>query len=167
MALHASWVHGTAFQPAERPAGRLANVDGVAWTDVVGLREGSGSTWHGQASRANWFHVSIPTPVIVDGVRIRLVKVFVMFRCGDPDARIATSAGANITDIHVWDGPNRIRTFSGFNLFGDHQTRFDSSTMHALPTPQELYFGLGISVRVRFSAAHTVTFTAAGADFDV
>jgi hypothetical protein len=167
MARHASWVHGTAFQPAERPAGGLTNVDGVAWTDLVGLRQGWGSTWQGQPNRSNWFHVSIPTPVIVNDVRIRLVTIFVMFRCGDPDARIAANAGASITDIHVWDGPHRIRTFSGFNLFGDHLTRFDTSTTHTLPSPQPLAFGLGISVHVRFSAAQTVTFASAGADFNV
>jgi hypothetical protein len=166
MALHASWVHGTAFAPAERPANGLSNVNGVSWTDVVGLRQGGGTTFQGQAGHNNWFHVSIPTPVIVNDVRARLKQVFVMFQCGDPNAQAAQNAGANVTDIHVWDGPNRIHTFGPFLLFGEHRFRLDTSNTLVMPAAREISWGIGLSVRVQFSAQTQVTFAAAGADFE-
>jgi hypothetical protein len=167
VALHASWTHGTAFQPAERPLDGLSNVDGIAWTDVVGLRQGWGASYNGNAGRANWFHVPIPTPVIVAGARAKLVKVFVMFRCGDPAGTNALSQPVNVTDIHVWDGANRIATFGPFNLFGEHRFRLDTSNTHALRAPRDVIFGIGLSVRVAFRFGGTVTFAAAGADFEV
>jgi hypothetical protein len=107
--------------PAERPADGLQNVNNVQWTGLLGLRQSGGATFKGQNGASNWFHVPIATPVIVKDVRATLVRVFVMFQCGDPAAIIennATIAGANVTDIHVWDGPNRIHKFGPFNLFG-------------------------------------------------
>jgi hypothetical protein len=104
--------------PAEQPANGLQEVNHIRWTDVVGLRQSGGTTFSGQSGGSNWFHVPIATPVIVNDVRAKLVQVFVMFQCGDPAASVASNAGANITDVHVWDGGSRIKMFGPFNLFG-------------------------------------------------
>ena len=165
MALHASWVHGTAFMPAEFPGSGLENVDDVAWTDILGFRRGWGSFWQGIAGNANWFHVSIPTPVITDDNRVKLERVFVMFKAGEDTPNDADLAGANVTDIHVWDGPNRIKTFGSFQLFGDHRGALDTDNTHVLDPQEEIFRGVGISVRVAFRQDELVGFASAGADF--
>jgi hypothetical protein len=166
MGLYASWVHGTAFQPPEFPAQGLQPIDGIHYTDVVGLRRGWGSFWRGRAGSANWFHVSIPTPVVIDGHRVKLERIFVMFTAGKGTPNNANLAGANVTDIHVWDGPNRIKTFGPFMLFGDHRFKLpDTSNTHVLSPQLDISWGVGISVRVAFSADELVGFASAGADF--
>jgi hypothetical protein len=167
MPMYASWVHGNAFQPAERPLDGLTNVDGIAWTDVVGLRQGQGASFRGEAGRANWFHVPIPTPVIVDDRRVRLTQIWLMFQCGTKPSAGAASQEANITNIHVWDGPNRIALFGPFNLFGDHRFRLGNGNNFRLNAPQEIFFGIGLSVHVAFRFEGTVQFAAAGADFEI
>ena len=79
-------------------------------------------------------------------------------------------AGANVTDVHVWDGPNRIHTFGPFLLFGEHRFRFqgpDANTFFVLPTPIPIFFGIEIAVQVKFPQQKTVTFAGAGAEFDI
>ncbi len=168
MALFASWSPGIAFMPAELPAGGLKPVNGIPWTDVVGLRQSGGCTFQGQHGNSNWFHVPIATPVIVNNVRAKLVQVFVMFQCGDPTATIASNAGANITDVHVWDGANRIKMFGPFNLFGEHRFRLSTSTTFQMGAVHpDVIFGIELAVHVTFSQDQTITFSSAGADFDV
>lgn len=116
----AMWVHGTSFVP-ERTAGAgepLVTVKewvdgpGLPFSDVTGLRQGYGTTFRGKRNHNNWFHVSIPTPVIVPvyqparqhydgGQRIRLEKVFVLFK-NYVSAR--GGALARIQQVDVWDG---------------------------------------------------------------
>ncbi|HUN48990.1 MAG TPA: hypothetical protein VMU85_20825, partial [Stellaceae bacterium] len=98
-----------------------------------------------------------------------LIQVFVMFRSGDPAAEVANDAdlaGCNVTDVHVWDGPNRIQTFGPFNLFGEHRFRFGTSNTFKLPAPKEIFFGIELAVHVSFTMNFPVTFASAGADFD-
>jgi hypothetical protein len=98
MATHASWSPGIAFMPAEFP-GDMRPVNGVSWSDALGLRQNGGTTFQGAVGTSNWFHVPIATPVIVAGTRAKLVQVFVMFRCGSAAsiaANDATIAGCNI-----------------------------------------------------------------------
>ena len=108
------------------------------------------------------------TPVIVADTRAKLVQVFVMFRCGSAAsiaANNATIAGCNVTDVHVWDGGNRIATFGSFKLFGEHRFRFGTSTTFKLPTPKDIFFGVELAVHVSFSQNEPITFASAGADF--
>ena len=166
MAMFASWSPGIAFMPAEFP-GNTNQVNGLWGTEVVGLRQSGGATFHGKAGTDNWFHVPISTPVIIAGTRAKLTQVWVMFNCGDLMATIANNAGANITDIHVWDGANRIQKFGGFKLFGKHNHNLvDTNVLHKLPAPIDIFFGVEIAVHVSFSQDQTVTFFSAGADFD-
>lgn len=164
--MYASWSPGIAFMPAEFPS-NTSQVNGVGWTDVVGLRQSGGATFRGKAGTDNWFHVPIATPVIIAGTRAKLTQVWVMFQCGDPAATIAQNAGANLTDVHVWDGPNRIQKFGGVKLFGEHRFKLnDTNVLHKLPAPIDIFFGVEIAVHIVFSKDQTVTFASAGADFD-
>lgn len=167
MALYASWSPGIAFMPAENPA-NMVPTSGFPWTDIVGLRQSGGATFQGKVGTGNWFHVPIATPVIVADLRAKLIRIFVMFQCGDPNApNDADLAGANVTDIHVWDGPNRIQMFGPFKLFGEHRFRLDTNNTHVLPNVIDVSFGIEIGVHVQFSQNFPVTFAAAGADFDM
>jgi hypothetical protein len=80
---------------------------------------------------------------------------------------MALHAGANLTDVHVWDGPNRIHKFSGAMLFGEHRFNLqDTNVLFKLPAGLEVFFGIEIAVHISFSKDQTVTFAAAGPDFD-
>ena len=119
----AMWVHGVSVVPertakVEGSPGPLAPVsDGVngpwiPWSEITGLRQGFGATFHGKAGYDNWFHFSIPTPVIMPifqpadqhynlGQGIRLEKVFVLFK-----NYVSPRGGAlaHIQKVDVWDG---------------------------------------------------------------
>jgi hypothetical protein len=72
----------------------------------------------GLVGTQNWFHVPIAAPVILADTRAKLVRVFAMFRPGSQaaiDADQAGLAGCNVTDVRVWDEPNRIRHRSIFS----------------------------------------------------
>ena len=54
------WVNGNTFFPRLYGPGELAHVDGIAWTDQQGLREGHVGRFLMLPDRENWFHVSFP-----------------------------------------------------------------------------------------------------------
>jgi hypothetical protein len=104
MVTHASWSPGIAFMPAEIP-GDMRPVNGISWTDALGLRQNGGTTFQGAVGTSNWFHVPIATPVIIAGTRAKLIQVFVLFRCGSAasiTADNASIAGCNVTEVDVW-----------------------------------------------------------------
>ena len=150
----AMWIHGTSAQ-VEDPKGLIAN--GV-------LRRGWGTSFFGHSGSFNWFHVAIPTPVILDDARPRLVKVFVFYK----------SLSGSIKNIHVWDGATRVKSFNGLSLSGDHGLGIDAANTWAIDPPLTIRFGLGISIGVQFNTnfdtSDTVDkleflITTAGADF--
>ena len=169
MALHQSWVHGTAFAPPELPSVGVDEVNNNRWTDLTGLRQGWGTTWQGVVNQSAWFHVAVPTPAIIEGARARCNQVYVLWSAGDATAASWSNAGALITNIHVWDGPNRIQTFGSFRRFGNHAGGIDGENTFALPARPQISFGVGISVRAEFSNVgnQLVWFSAAGADFEI
>ena len=163
---YASWSPGIAFMPADIQAD-MAQVNGLPWTEF-GLRQSGGTTFQGKVGTGNWFHVPISTPVIVAGTRAKLDRVFVMFRCGSAASHAnnnALIAGCNVTDVHVWDGPNRIAMFGGFNLFDEHRFHLDTSNTFTLKKPLDIFFGVELAVHVSFSQNESITFSSAGADF--
>jgi uncharacterized protein DUF6623 len=168
MGLHAMWAHGTAFAPPENPSQGLENVDNVPYTDVLGLRQGWGASWVGDAGSANWFHVSIPTPAVVDDATANLKRVFVMYSTGQGYS-LPTQGGPQVTDVHVWDGASRIQTFGTVEGFGDRRFSLDAKNTFVLPSAPPIRFGVGISVRVQFTAIdeQRIEFAAAGAEFEL
>src|SRR5262245_22758583 len=100
MALKAAhWIHGT-----------IVEVEDPTTTAQI-VRMGDGAHIFGQPATGGWFHFPITTPVILDDVRPPLVKVFVFFRADD---------SVTITNVHVFDGPTRVKAFDGLQLQGDH-----------------------------------------------
>jgi len=141
----AVWVHGNAVK-AEHP-------DSLVRSE----RKGWGVTFTAKAGTTHWFHVSIPAPVVVEDVRPVLSKTFVLYDAED----------AEITDLHLYDGKNRILSRDGLALSGLHGGTLDASNSWLVYPHPTIYSGLGISVGVRFSGHQSsITFASAGADFN-
>ena len=150
--LQASWVHGSSVQ-MEREGYFISK-----------RRTGYGAYFnsHNPPGKGEWFHFAIPTPVILDGQRASLKKIFVFYK---------TEGTAKITAIHVYDAGKKIKAFDNLSLSGDHSKKVDQhNSWVIIPTPK-MEFGLGISVLVDFGAATTsgvpgIWFVTAGADFE-
>jgi hypothetical protein len=134
----AMWTHGTSVQ-VEHPS-------------VVAVkRYGFYTRADGNAGAATWFHFAIPTTVILSDVRQQIGSVILRFE----------ATGATVTNVHVYDGAAIIAAYDGLNLSGTHEfARFD------VPGTPEVFWGIGISVRVQFStdASRYILFETAGAD---
>jgi len=150
----AAWVHGTIVE-VENP-GLLAPIISM-W------KRGWGTHFWGKEESYNWFHIPFTTPVIVDNIRPTLAKVFVFYK---------TDGWAKITNVHVYDGPRKVKTFEGLALSGDHSTAIDASNSWVINPPIQIMYGLGLSVGVEFGPVDNagmpwpeILFTAAGADF--
>ncbi|HEX4961757.1 MAG TPA: DUF6623 family protein [Thermoanaerobaculia bacterium] len=123
MAKHASWVHGNALT-VESPE-NLARVGHYAWGADMLTQPGKGS----------WFHLPLPTPVIVSDVRTTLHRVFVLFK----------SEGGSIRNLHVYDGSSKPQEFNDLVLQGEHRLNLDSENTFILEKPHTVVWGIGIS----------------------
>lgn len=147
------WVHGTAAE-VENPSALDSN--GV-------FRDGVGSHFFGRSESFNWFHIPIPTPVVIDGARPSLVKVFFLFKL---------DAG-HIKHVDVWNGPFRVRQFD-VKLGGNHLEDIDDKNSLAISPPLTISFGLKLALGVQFAtlfdpdenAKQDFLIAAAGADFE-
>jgi hypothetical protein len=146
--LHASWIHGTGVQ-AEREgyyiSKRFAGYGAMFKT-------------HGK----EWFHFAIPTPVIVDGHRASLSKVFLLFD---------TKQGATIQELAIYDGPILIKHIKDLSLSGDYSNKIVAKNMWVIDPQPSIKYGVGLSFFVDFgkpnpSGLPYIKFVTAGADFN-
>jgi len=153
----------------------------IAWSDINGLPRGWGATYHCTDSRAMgfgwsqttgpyhpetpfeytlkgyWFHFPIPTPVLAEGRRASLQRVFVLWtHTGD----------LSLAAVHVWDGASRIATLPA-NSQASADQLIQGGTQFDLPAPAVIRFGVNISVGVSCTTDSDVTFYSAGADFEI
>jgi hypothetical protein len=136
----------------------------VAWTDLFGYRVFYGIIFRGQAGNDNLFHFPIPTPVIVNNVRAKLLRVFVLFN-SDP--------GVEVNHIVAFDGPFALplQMDRPSGLSGQHDGSrgladlVDGETRFPTVNTPEILWGVDIAVNVNFIVEGNITFTAAGADF--
>ena len=160
------WVHGTAAQ--------------VEYPDELRsyVRRGWGTQYNGKSDSKNWFHFSIPTPALIDGVPPVLRKIYILYN--DKNLNLV---GYGIDNVHIYDGPNKIFSFDGLGpeFSGDHSKQIDEfncweleygvSSTQILQLPTRILFGVGISVGVKFLTGgdgvgiEEIIFTAAGAEF--
>jgi hypothetical protein len=157
----AMWMHGTAME-VERPDGLIPN--GV-------VRTGDGTHFYGHSGSANWFHIAIPSPVILDGIRPVLTQVCVFYRLGP-------GASGTLTSVHLWDGPQRVREWNNLKLRGEHFTALDGANTWRVEPAITIKYGLKIAVQVHYAVSIeddggapnlSLDFfvSAAGADFEV
>ncbi len=104
-------------------------------------RKGWGATFWGKDSTTNWFHLPFSAPVLLEGGKLKLSRVFLSFH---------NTSRSPITSIHLYDGPKLLRAFDNLALFGDHVSGVTQANTFHLKTPVELGYGLGISVNVSF-----------------
>lgn len=159
MTIQAIWVHGhTGFPDVPFDA------DGKPLVGYLSSGSSDAPSYQGQPQTHAWFHFPIATPVIHNDIRVRLIKVFVLFR-SDPHVAL--------TEIHVWDGARRVEAFapaSGVSGLHDGSRGLadllPDVTMWVVPQRPEIYWGVCVSARIHFTAAGVITFTSVGADFE-
>jgi len=137
----AAWTHGLSVELENRSWGALRQAFG---TQIIPSNE----------STFGWIHFAIPTPVIVDGARLKAVQAGIRF---------STGSGAKITNFHVYDGENKIAEYNNIAYTGALQTQFQPVT----GSPQ-IFWGTGISLGVRFDGTGSndwVEVVSAGIDF--
>lgn len=163
-----NWIHGTVFQPEEAVAFSARRGWGGFFRGNPSVYEASAHAWAGPPSVLHWFHAPVPTPVILDGVRPRLTRFFLLYHADQ----------AWLRQVHLWDGARRLDGFdlSGVNATGFHQHELDDLNTFRLDESKTIRFGLGISVQVEFHRGQLsnlqlgggeILFSAAGADFEV
>ena len=123
MGFHASWVHGNAIT-VENPE-NLERLGHYGWGGDMQVKHG----------KSCWFHVALPTPVILSDVRTKLVRVFLMFE---------TEQGS-IRGVHVYDGSAKVHEFNGLMSSGEHRINLDGLNTFNLPAPHTVAFGIGVS----------------------
>jgi hypothetical protein len=140
---HAPWVHGTDIN-IEFPE----RLDGIR-------RAGFYTYLYGKENTSNWFHFAVPTPVIVDGKRLRIARA--MLRCR------TRSTKAIIRHVHIYDGYSRIASHNDINLTGNQWF-----AKFGVAHKPRVYWGLGISIGVRFESGSAnerrMDFASAGFD---
>ena len=144
----AMWVHGSILQTSDVTVTVERNEVGTVVTTSAVVDQ----------DHLHDVHFPITTPVILDDARPQLRKVFVFY---------ATDSLSSIRRIDIMDGPNRVKTFET-NLSGDHRSRIDEFNSFVVDPPLTIFFGLAISVFVRFLTKlgqSQIIFTTAGADF--
>ncbi len=125
-------------------------------------RKGWGSTFWGREGSVNWFHIPLSAPVMRNGARLKLSRVFVNYH---------NTSRSPITAVHLYDGTRLVMALNDLQLYGDHTKGTDKSNSWILKTPSEVTGGLGISISVQFpqstdnNTARWILFTTAGAEF--
>ena len=124
MKMYANWVHGNALR-VESPenVGRFQHV--FSGTNVL-MTPG----------KSSWFHIAVPSPVVIGDVRAQLQRVFILFDI--PHA-------GHITELHLYDGPNKIREIKQLELNGTHIWSLDTINTFNLPSLHSVRWGIGIS----------------------
>ncbi|MEV0388180.1 DUF6623 family protein [Nonomuraea sp. NPDC050643] len=120
MALTAWWIHGNAVVP-ETP--HL----------VQTVKFGFGTQFKLQRGTQQWFHVPMPTPVILGGARPKLKRIFIL---GQSDV------SSCITKVHIYDNTNRVEERTP-TICGDLLAIKPQNTIQLNHT---IFFGLGITM---------------------
>jgi hypothetical protein len=155
----AFWVHGNAARPQD--SGLWLNETHYRWGSNFGTALGPEDPGNPD-KHTMWFHIPITTPVFIDGIRPKLVKVFLCYR---------TKGNSKLKAIHVYDGNTEVDTFDGLSLQGDHpQAPLDNENSWDVKPSKTIYAGLGISAQVWFGLTQNgvipeFAFYTAGADF--
>ena len=141
---HAMWIHGHSI--------RIENPNRM---DSATKRVGDFIRLVGLANNHNWFHVAIPTPVMVEDSRLKIDRLMLRFR----------TSGATLTQVHIYDGDNPIIEHNGLSLNPNNWAfeRFE------VPGNPLVRWGIGMSFRVDFGSGRNrkIEVSSAGCDFSL
>jgi hypothetical protein len=192
MALHAVWVPGSVTIPPNSYVLNYVNVGGanIHYSEIIGVR-GTSARYRLRGEQSGAFHIPIPTPVIVNDVRARLARIFVLMNLEKQSVAGPPNRVARLERIQVYDGPNTTPIFSAEprNHLGTSYIEGDLSRSIIYETPRtpttpvnswpqqntwpipnqpQIFFGLTITLVIKaYNADCDVTFVTAGADFNV
>jgi hypothetical protein len=160
MLKHASWAHGNAVV-TELPSGLLVR----HWGGGTELQFTFAAS---QSPPAAWCHIPIPTPVIVNDARLKVHKLFLLFRTGQ-HAAIDSPNRIHAEDFKPGGGGN------GPRRSGNHSNGISVTNTITLPADHPVQWGMSIALKLAPVAITTssppvdpegtVLITAAGADF--
>ncbi len=160
MPLHAMWMHGGAVQVENWTAGNVGNHF---------IRSRDGITFHASDYGIDAFcYVHIPTPVITSDKRVRLEKVFVLYR----DFGNARLKEVIVTDTSfekkVFEDTTNARDWVG----GDYRRQIVMGRSGwSVEGRPEVLWGVGVWFSFQFGASgwhpgpSEISVTAVGADF--
>ena len=140
---YGSWIHGHSME--------------IEYPDRIETQVRRGFSHHvaGRPGTDNWFHFAIPTPVIINDVRLCLDSIMLCF--------VTESVDAWVRDVHVYDSEALLAVFDNVNMAEDN-----SFVRFTIPETPYVGGGIGISLGVSFgieSMSHGMDLRAAGADF--
>ena len=142
------WMQGNALT-VENPAS-VAKISHVGW----------GTTVYGISGHTAWFHIPVPSPVVMNNRRPSLSAVFLMFDIGP--------GMGYISNVHLYDGAYAFKQFNNLARAGNHRTSPDGTNTFTLSAPQPIYQALGISFKVHFTGRSPwLTVSGAGGNFYV
>ena len=123
----APWIHGTSIQ-VEYPD-RLERI----------ARAGFYTYLYGKPNTSNWFHFALPTPVIQNKKRLKVVCAILRFR--------TFSNKAVVNHVHIYDGYSKIASHNNINLSGNNWFK-----KFGVAHKPSVYWGMGISIGVSFKS---------------
>jgi hypothetical protein len=123
MALYASWIHGNALT-VESPE-NLARVGHFGWGADMAITPG----------KASWFHIPLPTPVIVGDQRTKVQIFFLLFK----------SVSGDIRNVHIYDGSSQVQQFNDLHHQGEHRLALDGQNTFKLAQPHTVIWGMGVT----------------------
>ena len=139
----AAWIHGTSVQ-----------FENKSW-EVRSLRQGHFTTViPSNEATIGWVHFAIPTPVIVNDVRLKAQSAMIRFTTGPQ---------ASIRAVRVWDGETFLYGKDGVDYKGNLQV-----IQELIPGVPEVKWGVGISILVDFNGTGPdawIRLISAGVDF--
>jgi hypothetical protein len=126
------------------------------------VRLGSGTDMQIKPGQKCWTHAAIPTPALLRGKRPKLLRVIVLFK----------TITAKLRELHLYDGSTLKHAFTNVASGGNLLIQNDFNT-HKLPSPLEISFALGVSMRWDHMPAtgtpqsQQAFIAAVGADFEI
>jgi hypothetical protein len=162
MALTAVWVGGSVARPGQYGPGYLELVYGHPWSDITGYYDPftTAIMFRGNGSTNNWFSIPISTPVILNDKRAKLKRVFVLWQA---------DKNVEFYKVSLFDGPSKIweQSVSLLGPLSFHNAIVMGKNAWDIVPSISMWSGLTILVDINFINSGHITFTTAGADFDV
>jgi len=170
--LSSHWLPGAAVVPQERGSEFLGPVDGADWSDGLGFYRGFFATFRIKAGKSVWFHWPFQTPVALEGRRLALHSMSLLWETLD-GARIdwVTAQHGGMDRIEL---TQRLATLSATDVPFEPEPEFRPwcpvthrrLSEFALAAPLPLRFGVQLCVQLSAPEADgTVRFYGAGATF--